>query len=117
MIQNKGNSIMQIKPCFFSVSSQAFSVPIFDSLFFYFLCSSLFFPPSYISNTASISVMAAFALEAENNFCVDNAQIERSLLSAFHRIKRACVRDTALSVARRIAEVNLNQPLLSGVSL
>lgn len=76
-----------------------------------------FFPPSYISNTASISVMAAFALEAENNFCVDNAQIEGSLLSAFHRIKRACVRDTALSVTRRIAEVNLNQPLLSGVSL
>ena len=44
------------------------------------------------------------------------AQIGRSLLSAFHRIKRACVRDTALSVVQHIAEVNLNQPLLSGVS-
>lgn len=44
-------------------------------------------------------------------------RIGRSLLSAFHRIKSACVRDTALSVVQHIAEVNLNQPLLSGVSV
>lgn len=42
--------------------------------------------------------------------------IKRSLLSAFYRIKRACVRDTALSVVQHIAKINLNQPLLSGVS-
>lgn len=43
-------------------------------------------------------------------------QVKGSLLSAFHHIKRACVRDTALSVVQRMAKVSLNQPLLSGVS-
>lgn len=34
-----------------------------------------------------------------------------SLLSTFHGIKRASVRDTSLSVVQRAAEVSLYQPL------
>lgn len=56
-------------------------------------------------------------LKAEKNFCGDNAQIERSLLPAFQRVKRACIEDGPLSAARHIAEVDLNQRLLSGVSV
>lgn len=43
-------------------------------------------------------------------------KIGSSLLSAFPRIKGVCVRDTALSVVQHIAEVSLNQLILSGVS-
>lgn len=107
---------MQIKPGLYSVFFSSFFKP---NLLFTF---SMFqpFPPSYISTTALILVMAAdsftLPLKAEKNLCGDNAQIERSLLSAFHHIKRACIRDTTLSVVWHIAEVNLNQHLLSGVS-
>lgn len=40
-----------------------------------------------------------------------------SLLSAFHHIMRACVRDSALSVVQHMAKVTLNQLLLSGSQL
>lgn len=69
---------------------------------------------------ALLLVMAAdsftLMLKAEKNFCGDNAQIERSLLPAFHRVKRACIGGRPLSAAWHIAEVDLNQRLLSGVS-
>lgn len=94
--------------------SSLFNPPLLFTSF-YFLCSCLFFPVE-ISATASILVMAAdsfaFALKAEKNSGWIMAQIGRSLLSAFHRIKRACVRDTELSVAQPITEVNLNQPCM-----
>lgn len=102
---------MQLLFCFFSN-------PGFYHSFF---CNIFFTHPLHTHPAALISVMAAdsftLTLKAEKNFCGDNAQIERSLLPAFHCVKRACIGVRPLSAAWHIAEVDLNQRLLSGVSL
>lgn len=56
----------------------------------------------------------AVALNVEKNSGMIMVQViggGSSLLSAFHGIQRACVRDISLFVVQHVAEVNLNQPL------
>lgn len=82
------------KKTFMQLLFSFFSNPAFYSLIFCNICCTR---PPHPLLLALILVMAAdsftLALKAEKNFCRDNAQIERSLLPAFQRVKRACIGD------------------------
>lgn len=94
-------------PFLSSICSRPFhSISFIHSPFLILYVPAIFFF-CWIFATVLVMAMVAFALKAEKISGVvwgyNGADRRRSLLSAFHCMKRACVRDMALSVIQHTA--------------